>query len=73
MLLFESSVIFNGTQTSELPVAETVGFESSVIFNGTQTISTIIRILLLFESSVIFNGTQTFQSNDLRGSRLRVV
>ena len=35
--LFESSVIFNGTQTGELVLALPLGFESSVIFNGTQT------------------------------------
>ena len=56
---FESSVIFNGTQT---PVALTGTpdlFESSVIFNGTQTQMIIVESACEFESSVIFNGTQT--------------
>ena len=35
--MFESSVIFNGTQTArDVELVETE-FESSVIFNGTQT------------------------------------
>ena len=35
---FESSVIFNGTQTGEENYIVLTPFESSVIFNGTQTI-----------------------------------
>ena len=36
-LRFESSVIFNGTQTLHLLEYLSEQFESSVIFNGTQT------------------------------------
>ena len=36
-LRFESSVIFNGTQTVNLYAETVYEFESSVIFNGTQT------------------------------------
>ena len=36
-LRFESSVIFNGSQTADVNVIEIVQFESSVIFNGSQT------------------------------------
>ena len=58
-LRFESSVIFNGTQTDDLSRRMKMAFESSVIFNGTQTTGSITSVLQLFESSVIFNGTQT--------------
>ena len=34
---FESSVIFNGTQTEPVANKDDSKFESSVIFNGTQT------------------------------------
>ena len=36
-LRFESSVIFNGTQTEPVANKNDSKFESSVIFNGTQT------------------------------------
>ena len=52
LLLFESSVIFNGTQTALIAVKFTFVFESSVIFNGTQTKQLQIMPLMLFESSV---------------------
>ncbi len=35
--MFESSVIFNGTQTECAGLRPALTFESSVIFNGTQT------------------------------------
>ena len=57
--LFESSVIFNGTQTDVAQPQIQVQFESSVIFNGTQTLLSPTFDCSAFESSVIFNGTQT--------------
>ena len=36
--MFESSVIFNGTQTQVARSVYRQAFESSVIFNGTQTV-----------------------------------
>ena len=58
-LRFESSVIFNGTQTELTVSLNATLFESSVIFNGTQTDKSTFEVGYMFESSVIFNGTQT--------------
>ena len=70
---FESSVIFNGTQTAQLYAYSFDWFESSVIFNGTQTDGDYICNECLFESSVIFNGTQTFLAHGGIYGCLRVV
>ena len=72
-LRFESSVIFNGTQTSSPQKQSMFTFESSVIFNGTQTQIKVYSDLMLFESSVIFNGTQTVYCNLQATMCLRVV
>ena len=72
-LRFESSVIFNGTQTIKLACHMDHVFESSVIFNGTQTLTKRDNKMNQFESSVIFNGTQTSLNNSFVDPGLRVV
>lgn len=49
---FESSVIFNGTQTQDTQRMTDRWFESSVIFNDTQTEKVVLYPLPQFESSV---------------------
>ena len=51
-LEFESSVIFNGTQTWTNMTDKNDVFESSVIFNDTQTEKVVLYPLPQFESSV---------------------
>ena len=57
--LFESDVISDGTQTSQLRINRAAPFESDVISDGTQTTLSAKKISEGFESDVISDGTQT--------------
>ena len=56
---FYSSVILNGTETSDFLFEGLLMFYSSVILNGTETIRQSLARQSLFYSSVILNGTET--------------
>ena len=72
-LLFESSVVLDGTKTNNT-IAQASGlFESSVVLDGTKTVLIDSGDDYLFESSVVLDGTKTSLPVTMTGERLRVV
>ena len=59
ILVFESDVISDGTQTPRVDQIPPSSFESDVISDGTQTMAVMLQVVQKFESDVISDGTQT--------------
>ena len=58
-IVFESSVVLDGTKTTDEPVGQVHEFESSVVLDGTKTFISGSGYRLSFESSVVLDGTKT--------------
>ena len=58
ILLFESRVVLDGSQTSGFPFASSITFESRVVLDGSQTENGSVDIWKQFESRVVLDGSQ---------------